>query len=144
MSYSYVFMVLDDHGDSILERDLTVEQSVDLMAVLLAGEPEREVASKESSKKETVKTTGKKYKKRVCSICSESGHDVRKCPKGKGMHPDNPRDEQMRPKESISTDDKRALKIKEMLANGHDDDFIASELLTSPRIVAFIRKQQQV
>jgi hypothetical protein len=37
---------------------------------------------------------GKKGKKNrsTCSICGESGHNVATCAKGKGMHPNNPRE----------------------------------------------------
>lgn len=35
---------------------------------------------------------------RACSICDKPGHDVRKCPDGKGMHPDNPKNPADKPK----------------------------------------------
>lgn len=109
MTYAYSFMVLDDKGDIVLEVNLTSDQGMDLVAQhieninmlhaeelknrpIVEGGGDQEDPRASVGKKKKAEKIGKKQ--RVCSICGRSGHDVRKCPQGKGMHPDNQRDAQ--------------------------------------------------
>lgn len=73
-----------DRIAEIRDEISTLEQELEE----LLGSPAPTAAPKDK-KAEKDERAGKKV--RVCSICGKPGHDVRKCPRGVGMHPDNPK-----------------------------------------------------
>jgi Zinc knuckle len=93
------------------------------------------IRDKQKEKKVERTTTGRK--KTACGACGEVGHTSRSpnCPlKAGGAAPAAAREPNH--EEGVSS-----AKIKRLLKEGHDDDFVAGETNSSPRVVAFIRKQ---